>query len=409
MKASHEHIVFLDHIRGVAILSVFLYHALDASFGADHFLFKGWLRSAESSGALPILLYPLTMGWLGVAIFFVISGFCIHLSHRQSSNRKTSAFLTKRFFRIYPPYLIALLIFAFLFPPTWLNFHASFHASLAQLWSHVFMIHNLDYRYYWGINGVFWSVAVEAQLYLIYPLLLRGVEKWGWTKILWITASIEIGMRILLGIFAHNYSLIPYIAGIPFLYWYSWTMGAAMAEAYVMKEPLPFSQYPLFFWPGLTLIAYVVKPLYPFTFLFAALSTVCFIGYSLKLPPTTFSQPKYGKGLLEHLRFVGLISYSVYLIHQPLINAIPAILRTLFPGFLFSGPLTMLACLASWRIICLLACLFYRFIELPSISCGKWAMQTIWNKSAISPDGESIILASPNLPALQSGNDNLAK
>src|SRR5882762_2762678 len=112
METSREHLVFLDHIRGVAILSVFLYHTLDVSFGADHFLFKGWWRSSDSNGSLPILLYPLTLGWLGVAIFFVVSGFCIHLSHRRSSKQKISAFFTKRFFRIYPPYLIALLVFA---------------------------------------------------------------------------------------------------------------------------------------------------------------------------------------------------------------------------------------------------------------------------------------------------------
>jgi peptidoglycan/LPS O-acetylase OafA/YrhL len=396
MKASQEHIAFLDHIRGVAILSVFLYHSLDPSFGADHFLFKGLWRSWESAGSLPFPLFPVTLGWLGVAIFFVVSGFCVHLSHRRSSDQKLSTFFLRRFFRIYPPYLIALLIFAFLFPPTWLDFRGSFLMSLTQLSSHLLMVHNLDYRLYFGINGVFWSVAIEVQLYMLYPLLLWLVGKYGWRKMLWMTALIEIAMRILLGLYGHNYSLVPYIAGIPFLYWYSWTIGAALAEAYLMKEPLPFSRTPIFLWPAVTLAAYLFEPLYPFTFLFSALSTACFIAYFLRLPPAVFSQPKHLGFLFEHLRFAGVISYSVYLLHQPLINSIPIMLKTLFPGVVFPDAVIMLICFAGWLPVCLLAYAFYSFIELPSISLGKWIIQARRPIRAVTLESQGIGVNPPS-------------
>jgi peptidoglycan/LPS O-acetylase OafA/YrhL len=186
---------------------------------------------------------------------------------------------------------------------------------------------------------------------------------------------IEIGMRILWGLFGHNYSLIPYIAGVPFLYWYSWTVGVALAEAHVTKEPIPFSQSPLYLWPAITLVVYLFEPLYPFTFLFAALSTARFIAYFLKLPHAAFSQPKYGRVLFEHVRFAGLISYSVYLLHQPIINSIPRILKILFPEIIFPGPVIMLICLASWIPMAVLSYAFYRLIELPSISWGKSIIQ----------------------------------
>ena len=54
---------------------------------------------------------------VGVAIFFVVSGFCIHLSFRRGAPGDWRGFFIRRFFRIYPPYFLAVLIFAFFFWP----------------------------------------------------------------------------------------------------------------------------------------------------------------------------------------------------------------------------------------------------------------------------------------------------
>jgi peptidoglycan/LPS O-acetylase OafA/YrhL len=58
----------------------------------------------------------LTYGHMGVAMFFVVSGFCIHLSHARSNSRSWVEFSRRRFFRIYPPYLLSLLVFYFMWP-----------------------------------------------------------------------------------------------------------------------------------------------------------------------------------------------------------------------------------------------------------------------------------------------------
>jgi peptidoglycan/LPS O-acetylase OafA/YrhL len=61
------------------------------------------------SGAASLLpLFPFSLGGLGVAIFFAVSGFCIHLSHLHNRNKGWSFFIYRRFFRIYPACIAAL-------------------------------------------------------------------------------------------------------------------------------------------------------------------------------------------------------------------------------------------------------------------------------------------------------------
>src|SRR5476649_1886252 len=108
MKSSNDHIAFVDYLRGLAILSVFLCHVLYDNFAPFQ------VRSVWH-GVLLDLRAPWNEGFLmaagGVAMFFVISGSCVHLSHARSRDPGLGTFFLRRFFRIYPPDLVALLIF----------------------------------------------------------------------------------------------------------------------------------------------------------------------------------------------------------------------------------------------------------------------------------------------------------
>lgn len=118
------HFQFLDGARGVAILAVLLFHCIGVSFGRDQLSWNGWLRDFTASRSLLALL-PISYGWVGVPIFFVVSGFCIHWSflkstpgieaHAQPSKIHSKfqwrSFFLRRFFRIYPRYLLTLLFF----------------------------------------------------------------------------------------------------------------------------------------------------------------------------------------------------------------------------------------------------------------------------------------------------------
>ena len=94
-----QRVGFLDHFRGLAILAVFLLHAFNLSIGNDAGAFRG-LTSEFLLRQIPVLLRGFCEA--GVPIFFVVSGFCIHMSYERQG-RKWGSFFVRRFFRIYPP------------------------------------------------------------------------------------------------------------------------------------------------------------------------------------------------------------------------------------------------------------------------------------------------------------------
>jgi len=379
-RTAEKHIAFLDPIRGVAILSVFLFHAFGATFHALALDWNGTLRDWNVSPSFLGLL-PVIFGWMGVAIFFVVSGFCIHLSHERSRQKSFKVFFIRRFFRIYPPYLLALCFFVFVYPPTCLDFSSHLrHTQPSYIYSsvttgtHLLLIHNFFGLFNKSINGSFWSIAVEVQLYALYPLLLWLVSRLGWLRTLYLTGLIEFSMRGLQGIlsiFLPAFSLSGWFTESPLIFWYSWSIGAALADAYLKKEPLPFQKTSLLLWPVLAVSCYFWKPLFPFCFTLAALSTAVFISHFLTRPTPALSQGGIQGLVLRHLAWVGTVSYSAYLIHQPLVEQMPGILHRVLPA----ENIPSLACYAfsvlSWFPILALSYLLYRWVELPSIAWGK--------------------------------------
>ncbi|MCX6967571.1 MAG: acyltransferase [Verrucomicrobia bacterium] len=333
------------------------YHALSAGCGGMGQLH--WRRSFRDFHDAPpnfLPFLPMTLGWLGVAVFFALSGFCIHLSFAKSSRKDFKTFFVRRFFRIYPPFLAAVCFFAFLFPDTKLNMASQ--PDVAQFWSHFFMVHHIDVRLFYGINPSFWSIVIEAQLYLIYPLLLLLVRRYGWTIALLIPGLIEVALRT-----AVYFCCIPNLLhSSPLYYWLSWAVGAKLADDYLHGRPLFLTRCPFWIWPALTLFTNFLRPFGEFTFLCAALATTKFISYMLSRPPS-------------------VISYSVYLLNQPLLNAFAHYVQE------FTAPhhwsyISLLCCLLGFCVaILVFSALFYRCLEVPSIELGKWVLKKIFPKN----------------------------
>ncbi len=367
-----EHITFLDTLRGIAIALVFAFHSLGPSFGVDHLAWSGWLRDFSSVRRSFLALLPASLGWSGVAIFFVVSGFCIHLSHERSRRKGFKVFFIRRFFRIYPPYLLALAFFAFVFP--WTRLKLGFLDNAAQFGSHALLIHNFDDKYFFGINPAFWSIAVEVQLYLLFPLLLWLTRRVGWSGALWATGTLELCVRLLTwGVEAYRGEpLTRWVTGSPLYYWFSWALGARLAEDYLRKRPVFMTRCRLWIWPFLIAAAFFIRPAFELCFLLVALATANLMAVLLTRPGG-LSLGWLGR----HLRVAGKLSYSIYLIHQPLLCLVPVSIERLLVGHEIHPLAAYASCMAAWGPVMLLSWGFYRFVEVPSIDLGKRFVQRL--------------------------------
>jgi peptidoglycan/LPS O-acetylase OafA/YrhL len=380
MRSSPLRIPSLDLFRGIAVACVFLHHCLEAAFGASQLPWAGWTRDFSfSPGHRPlILLYPLTVGWWGVSVFFVISGFCIHLSANRQAHEGMSGFFTRRFFRIYPPYLAALLFFALVWPWTRTSLHSD--SGRMQIASHALLVHNFVGEWFFGINPSFWSIAVGAQLYVIYPLLLLCVSRWTWRKTIVFLAIGEATLRLNFGIYFWLTGQHPpsWLSANPFVYWFSWALGALLAEAHLRERTIPLADLSPWVWTCAFLLTSVVRPLSDLGFFFGAMLAANLLarqltasapaaGRALSTPATSAREPRWKR----HLHSAGLWSFSIYLVHEPLLEAFSRTVSPRLAGVPGGQWLVFLANAGLWFAIVPLGALLYRWVELPSIALGE--------------------------------------
>lgn len=353
---------FLDGIRGIAILSVFLFHSLDAAFGFDQLRWSGIYRDFGVSRSF-LVLYPFTYGSSGVAIFFVVSGFCIHLSHKRSKDKGWLLFANKRWFRIFPPYLLAMFIFSFVWPWGRLSLDKG---KIDQIINHALAIHNYDNQYLFGINPSFWSIAVEIQLYAIYPLLIFMATRLGWRRTLLVAGAAEVSIRLS---DSFNNPLPHYIAYSPMAFFLSWSLGAYLSECYMNNRTTRLFNNHFGLICFATLLIPLLRPTSPFTFLafawLAATAIERLMTEKWKLPTNNLFELAW-----SHLALLGVVSYSFYLFHQPIIKLTVPALLTFLPGFNIHPLLRYLACLLWYPVILLLSYLVFNFVEKPSIRLG---------------------------------------
>jgi peptidoglycan/LPS O-acetylase OafA/YrhL len=152
------HIPSLDGLRGLAALLVLIFH-----------LFQ----------------YRFTMGWMGVDLFFVLSGFLITgiLLDTKGSNNYYKNYLAKRSLRIFPLYYFILFIFFLVLPAV--GYHYPHYTYLneegIQKWYWLY-IQNWRIFVEEGVNPShilvhFWSLAIEEQFYIFWPVIIYFVPK----------------------------------------------------------------------------------------------------------------------------------------------------------------------------------------------------------------------------------------
>ncbi|MHB1937284.1 MAG: acyltransferase family protein [Acidobacteriaceae bacterium] len=170
--AGPNHKPELDGIRGIALLTVMLSH------GAGRYI-------PQTTFAAKLFAYALVPGWSGVELFFVLSGFLITgiLLRSKSAENYFSSFYARRFLRIFPIYYfvvtVGLLAAHYNFwwnsvlPPERMRVAYYFYA---QNWP-IFWNHSAYQTV--SVFGHFWSLAVEEQFYLVWPLVIWLLPE-GW-------------------------------------------------------------------------------------------------------------------------------------------------------------------------------------------------------------------------------------
>ena len=378
----------IDALRGIAALGVVLYHAIDQS---EKVLPTNLLRYP-----MRLIQFGSSFGYVGVFLFFVISGFCIHLQWCRSRSVKQEPtvafgkFWRRRIRRLYPPYLITLVLFLLLTALTVGISETRFFVY--DLLMHVLMLHNLDPKTCYSINGVFWTLAIEEQLYLAYFVLLFLRRRWGWPVTLtvcllaraaWMTFSHLVWLKTGIGV------PVPEAAAS---HWFTWALGAIAVEA----------------WFGFVKLPNWTRDLKLGTFFITAASAMAYFGSSI--PKDTIwhisswflLHPLWGVGffilvnravsaedrwirefklpwLISIFATLGVFSYSIYLTHE----------LTIMQAWRWANP-------AAWQMqnvflitipaTIVFAWLFFWFCERPFMS--KKAAKRSQSEAPLKSDSE---------------------
>ena len=168
-STNFRYIPALDHLRGFAAVLVLFFHS--SHFISHKMIYSTpydpakWAKAGNPFSALAI------EGHTAVSLFFLLSGFVFTVGSLQKKLNYLG-FYRNRLLRTYPLFLFFLTL--------GIAFNTE-NFSITALLQSVFFMANSDT----AINGgaftfVFWSIAVEWHFYLLFPLLLVCVQKWGW-------------------------------------------------------------------------------------------------------------------------------------------------------------------------------------------------------------------------------------
>ena len=318
----------IDILRGIAAFSVLVFHAREYLWvGLSAWMHHPAMHWARPDALIGVASYPFRFGYWGVALFFVISGYCIHrsgaaLAGRAKSRLPILAFYWKRIRRI-GPVLAAVLILTFLIDSlsAWL---APGNMKLGDLSVKTFVGNLLGLQTAivpaYGSDGPLWSLGIEIQLYALYPLLFLFLQRFGvWLAVI-TTGVISVTTCCFFGAPVENT-----FAG----YYFCWVIGVLVAEHEIRQCYFP-TKFFLLATPVLLALP-VASDFHLMALSMPVTTNLLAIPFALTLL-LAIRQPKHFEkwGRVGRLFvWMGLFSYSLYMIHAPVL--------TLLKSWLFAG------------------------------------------------------------------------
>lgn len=300
-----EHFKALDGLRGIAVLIVILSHSSNSKFFLHEFLDFG------------------RAGKTGVYLFFVLSAYLLDrqitlaFMNNKSSIAYWKNYFLRRFMRIYPLFFIALVLNGIL---SLFGYDTLIDGS-ADIFRHLLLLEG---------NGIFWSVPVEFKYYFISPIILWICHRFfKWNPVaLWIMFIIMIASSILYRINVHpsNISTLRYFP--------IFLIGTIIAIHELLNKDLFKRKFAKTWFEALGFIAFASILISTPTYHQKLLGT----RYNIQSPSLSLIlsvlwgsillAAKYGLGFirrfleLKPLRFLGTISFSLYLFHVLILNLI---------------------------------------------------------------------------------------
>jgi peptidoglycan/LPS O-acetylase OafA/YrhL len=295
---ARKRIPALDSIRGIAIVAVMVRHAWPNTFPAG--------------------------GFAGVDLFFVLSGFLITgilLGDEQTGTVSYRRFYLNRVLRLYPALVAMLAISAVVIATADpVNDRSSLPGGLAI---GLFYVSDLLPTHALPEYGHLWTLAIEEQFYLLWPVLLISCARRGWLKRLgWGALAVTAAALLLSGAMGEwHYASVADIYPYPT----TWAIGLACGCALAIGTVRVNAPAPLALGAALLLAATCFAPntkneLWGYVGIIPAVSVLGLVLVSNAASPTPL------KILLNPaLRWLGRISYAVYLWDYPFENWFPGV------------------------------------------------------------------------------------
>jgi len=338
----------LDLLRALAIIVVVIYHA--ALFG---FKLPGRIDR---------------FGWIGVDLFFVLSGYLIGgqllapLARNQRIN--LGRFFARRAFRIMPAYFVVLAIYFLL--PSWREY-----PEMSQpLWKFLLSVQNI------GLHGgtAFshaWSLAVEDQFYLLLPFILLFVNRWppGAMIVPFVIVFGGIALRAFLAYQNLGADGVPFRGFQAWIYYPTWTrldplvFGVALAavEKFQRQRWKRLMDLAIWLWlPALGLIAFalylgesenltVTVCIWQFPFIAVGMAALLICAISTRLPFCRIAIPGAA--------FIASIAYSTYLIQKLVMHQVLQLLHAT-PEAVKAGSTPIIALTSVWALVLVEVCVY---------------------------------------------------
>jgi len=377
-KTSKSESATIVYLRGLAAFGVVLYHVRED-------LWVGWNALRGSSSAS---LFDKAVAWLsiptpflgsGVILFFLLSGFCISLPYVGNNARKLNLeeYAIRRFFRIYPPYLIAIIV-TLIIEFVLLKVYALPIAPYTSYLANVFMVQN----YTTGAltsNGALWTLPVELELYIAFPVVFYLLKNWGNKALIIITGIVSL---IALSFFISG----QFWLGSDFaMYWVTWCAGVLLAKAYAnrtLSKPSGWLLITAVAAIGIAVVLQVRGVPSPYLELLFGYFYLMLLWLGIT---TEYRWNKYiPAGMVKAMNVLGTCSFSLYLIHKPLFRLIGIAWINYFGGkpvnFLIPVGFSILMVFIAWG--------FYLLIEAPTHALAKKLSRTKKQPAVIVPVNE---------------------